>query len=180
MNLSDILAAGSGGGNLNDLWDSTDAAGENGPLPPGEYIAHVVGGELETSRTNGTPGYKLTFSVIEGEYTGRRFWLDCWLTPAAIPQSKRDLGKLGVTSLAQLENPLPRGIRCKCKLALRKDDRGEERNRVRSFDVIGIDPPEVDAFAPDEPTPPDALEGPNTLLDEAAGTDEEAGQNELL
>lgn len=154
MNLTDILAAGSGGGNIRDLWDATDAAGEMGPLPPGDYVAHIIAGELEASRTNSTPGYKLTFSVIEGDFIGRRFWLDCWLTPAALPQTKRDLAKLGVKSLEQLERPLPRGIRCKCKIALRKDDNGEERNRVKLFEVIGIDPPEVDPFASELPPRP--------------------------
>jgi len=62
-----------------------------------------------------------------------------WLTPAALPMSKRDLGKLGVTSIEQLEQPLPAGIRCTVKLALRRSDDGGEYNRVRSFDVIGID-----------------------------------------
>lgn len=148
MNLSDILAAGGDGGNIRDIWNATEAAGEMGPLPPGEYIAHIISGELEASRTNSTPGYKLTFSVCEGGYIGRRFWLDCWLTPAAMPQSKRDLAKLGVSSLEQLEKPLPRGIRCRCKLALRKDDDGNERNRVKTFEVVGIDPPDADPFAP--------------------------------
>jgi hypothetical protein len=147
MRLSDILAAG-GGGDIGDIWDSTEAAGEMGPLPPGEYIAHIVGGELESSRTNSTPGYKLTFKVIEGDYAGRLFWHDCWLTAAALPQTKRDLGKLGVTSLPQLERPLPKFIRCRCKLALRKDDNGDERNRLKSFEVVGIDTPESDPFAP--------------------------------
>ena len=77
---------------------------------------------------------------------GRSTW---WMTPAAMPQTKRDLGKLGVTSLEQLENPLPRFIRCKCKLALRKDDDGNEANRLKSFEVVGIDIPEADAFAPE-------------------------------
>jgi len=53
-----------------------------------------------------------------------------------------------VTSLEQLENPLPKFIRCKVKLALRKEDDGTESNRVRSFEVLGIDKPEPDAFAP--------------------------------
>jgi hypothetical protein len=121
-----------------------------GTLPAGEYVAHVIAGTLEASRTNATPGYKLTFRVLEPTaFAGRQFWHDCWLTPAALPQSKRDLGKLGVVSLEQLEAPLPRGIRCKVKLALRKDDDGNERNRLRSFEVVGIDPPEQDAFAPE-------------------------------
>jgi hypothetical protein len=148
MRLTDILHNGDGG-SIRDLWNTTEAAGEMGPLPPGEYTAHIVGGELETSRTNSTPGYKLTFRVIEPvEFEGRQFWHDCWLTPAALPQTKRDLGKLGVTSLEQLESPLPKGIRCRVKLALRRDDDGNERNRVRTLEVIGIDEPKPDAFAP--------------------------------
>ncbi|MDZ4849420.1 MAG: hypothetical protein SGI77_08995 [Pirellulaceae bacterium] len=153
MRLSDILNNSGDKGDLNKLWRETEAAGEMGPLPAGEYVTHIVGGELESSRRNETPGYKLTFKVIEGEFKGRLFWHDCWLTSAALPQTKRDLGKLGVTSLEQLEKPLPRFIRCKCKLGLRKDDDGNERNRVKTFEVIGIDAPESDTFAP-AATPP--------------------------
>ena len=57
--------------------------------------------------------------------------------------AKRDLAKLGVTALEQLERPLPPGIRCKVKLALRRDDDGTEYNRVKTFEVVGIDPPEA-------------------------------------
>ena len=96
----------------------------------------------------------MCFCVLEGEYKGRRFWHDIYLTEAALPMAKRDLAKLGVTTLAQLESPLPQGIRCKVKLALRRDDDGTEYNRVRTFTVEGIDPPEQDAFAPiDAPQP---------------------------
>ena len=35
------------------------------------------------------------------------------------------------------------------RLALRKDDDGFEYNRVRKFEVLGIDEPEKDPFAPD-------------------------------
>jgi hypothetical protein len=148
--LSDILAGGGGGDDIFDAWDNTAAAGEMGPLPPGEYIADIVAGELEASRTNRTPSYKMTFEVVEPtEFAGKRFWHPCWLTSAALPQSKRDLGKLGVTALTQLERPLPARFRCRVKLALRKDDNGEERNRVRTFEVIGIVEPKRDPFAPE-------------------------------
>jgi hypothetical protein len=147
MKLSHILHNGSGG-NIRDIWDTTEAASEMGPLPPGEYVAHIINGELETSRTKSTPGYKLTFRVVEGQHVGRMFWHDCWLTAAAMPQTKRDLAKIGVTSLEQLEQPLPRFIRCKCKLALRRDDDGNESNRLKTFEVVGLDLPEPDTFAP--------------------------------
>lgn len=145
--LSDILANGSGDA-LKKQWNETEAAGEFEPLPAGEYVARIIGGELVTSQSNHTPGYKLTFRVLEGEHEGRQFWNDIWLTPAALPMAKRDLGKLGVTDLEQLEQPLPAGIRCRVKLALQRDDRGAEFNKVRRFDVVGIDEPEPDEFAP--------------------------------
>ncbi|MFZ1934852.1 MAG: DUF669 domain-containing protein [Thermoguttaceae bacterium] len=151
--LSDILREGDRQ-SLCHAWGETQAAEDFAPLPTGEYVARIVGGELATSRAKGTPSYKLTFRVLEGEHQGRQFWHDVYITPAALPMAKRDLAKLGVTALEQLNRPLPPGIRCKVKLALRKDDGGAEYNRVRTFEVIGIDPPEQDAFAPiDAPQP---------------------------
>ena len=152
--LSDILHNGDRQ-NIAQVWDSTEAAEDFGsPLPAGEYVCHVVSCDLFNSHTKGTPGVKLSFRVIEGDHASRIFWHDIWLTPAALPMAKRDLAKLGVIRLEQLEKPLPPGIRCKVKLAHRCDDNGAEFNRVRSFEVIGIDPPEEDAFAPiDTPQP---------------------------
>ena len=145
--LSDILANGQRD-TIASAWDRTAAAHDFDALPAGEYVAHVLSAELFTGKSNNTPGYKLVFSVLEGEHAGRRLWHDLWLTPAALPMSKRDLGKLGITSLEQLEAPIPPGIRCKLKVALRKDDDGTTYNRVRRLEVIGIDKPEPDAFAP--------------------------------
>ena len=146
---------------LASAWAETEAAEEFAPLPSGEYVAHIVSGELFTSKEKKTPGYKLGFRVLDGEHAGRQFWDDIWLTPAAIPMAKRDLAKLGVKSLDQLENPLPPGMRCKVKLALRKDDDGTEYNRVRRFEVVGIDPVTDDAFAPgdDGDSEPEQNEG---------------------
>ena len=158
--LSDILAAGDQG-RLQDAWAHTKAAEDFAPLPAGEYVARITAGECFNAKTNGTPGYKLSFRVLEGDYEGRQFWHDVWLTPAALPMAKRDLGKLGVTSLEQLETPLPPGIRCKVKLVLRKDDDGTPHNRVLAFEAVDIDAPEDDAFAPDpSDTTADSLEPP--------------------
>lgn len=172
MRLSDILASGGARDDLKKLWDQTEAAGEMGPIPAGEYIARIVAGDYETSRTKGTPGYRLTFEVLEGAYAGRRLWHDCWLTPAALPGSKRDLAKLGVTSLDQLDSPLPRWIRCRCQVALRRDDAGIERNRVKCFEVIGLDKPEEDPFAPVS-APSEPTGGPPAGLGKACENSEE-------
>lgn len=156
--LQDILRDGAAD-RLRQSWDATAAAGELAPLPPNEYTAHIIAGTLETGKTRGTPGYKLTFRICEGDYTGRQFWHDIWLTEAALPMAKRDLAKLGVTSLDQLDNPLPPGIRCKCKLVVRRGDDGAEYNKLRTFAVVGIDEPEADAFAPTDEPPDEGTPG---------------------
>ena len=57
--LSDILSSNGGFDDFRKRWNDSEAADEFGPLPPGEYIAHIINGELEQSRSKGTPGYKL-------------------------------------------------------------------------------------------------------------------------
>src|SRR5690242_20744099 len=93
--LSDILGAAGNGGNFDSLWHRTAAADDFGPLPAGEYTFRILSGELFTSK-RGTPGYKLALEVSEGGHEGGRAWHDLWLTPAALPMTKRDLAKIGV------------------------------------------------------------------------------------
>lgn len=150
--LSDILQLNTERDSLTTLWNKTAAAAEFAPLPKGEYVFRILSGELFTAK-RGTPGYKLTLEVSEGDYEGRRAWCDLWLTPAALPMTKRDLSKLGITDLEQLEQPLSAGIIIKGKLALRADDDGTERNRLTHFECVGIEP--GDAFAPKDGTAPD-------------------------
>lgn len=136
---------------LRDQWNSTKTATDFLPLPAGTYECHVRDIRLFNA-TTGTPGVKIRFDVCEGEYVGRALFHDCWLTPAALPQTKRDLLKLGIDSFDTLESATvpPGRIRCKVRVALRRNDDGVEHNRVVRFDVIGIDEPERDPFAPDD------------------------------
>lgn len=144
--LGDILR-GETGTSVLKAWDKTQAAAEFAPLPAGVYQTHVSAIELTTSKHE-TPSVKVTFEVAEGEHVGRRLWHDCWLTETALPWTKRDLAKLGITSLDQLERPAPRGIRCEVHVALRTNDDGSQFNRLKSFHVISIDAPHCDPFAP--------------------------------
>ncbi len=149
--LSDILRNGKGGGNWFDGdWSNIPVAPEFGPIPPGKYEAHLVGKEPFNAGT-GTPGIKLEFNIVsEGTYKGRRLWYDIWLTETAKENARRDFLKLGITNKGQIEAPLPldRRIRCSLKVVLRKSDQGNDYNEVRSFEVVGVDPVEVDPFAP--------------------------------
>lgn len=181
--LTDILREQGSLNSINSAWESTAAAGDFDCLPKGDYVADIVKGDAIESRSKGTPGYRLTFQVTQGDHAGGRFWHECWFTEAAMSRTKRDLGKLGIKSLTDLEKPLPAVFRCNVKLAIRRDDDGNESNRVRRFDVVEYFKPQPDAFAPDEPTKPqtDAAGGAgrddggiktaNDLFDDAAGDD---------
>lgn len=143
--LSDILR---GNGGFFDDWGRVTAADEYGPVPAGSYICRLTAADLFNAGT-GTPGAKLVFRILEGDYADRRLFHDLWFTEAAKPATKRDLNKLGLTDpQRQLEQPVPPGIRCLVKVALRKDDDGTQRNKVWGFNVLGIDPPDVEPFAP--------------------------------
>jgi hypothetical protein len=136
-------------------FNEAEAAGDMLPLPRGDYRCRITDGELVTSK-GGTPGYTLTFTVDDGEHKGRRLWHTAWLTPAALPMTKRDLAKLGVTSLDMLDRPLPAGIVCDVRVVVRADDDGVERNRVSRFDVMEVlaDPTGDDDFASPLPATP--------------------------
>jgi len=171
--LVDILDNGNAD-NLREQWDSTEAAADFAPLPAGTYECHIMTGELGQSR-KGTPQYTLTFKVIDGEYENRQVWHTLYLTAAALPMAKRDLAKIAVTDLTQLETPLPVGvIRCRVKVALRTDDNGEQYNRVKQFTVLCIDEPERDPFALAED---DAADGPGNTPETATESVESAGGN---
>lgn len=144
--LSDILS-GDKRESVASAFDRADEAEDFQPLPVGDYTAHLAEISPFESRS-GTPGVKMTFRVCDGAHAGRLFWSDLWLTEAAMPMTKRDLGKLGIKSLDQLDEPLPALIRCECKLSLRRDDDGNEFNRLKRFEVVGVDEFERDAFAP--------------------------------
>jgi hypothetical protein len=144
--LSDILPRADRD-NLARAWDATAAASDLGPLPAGEYSCRLVNGELFNAKS-GTPGYKITFEIVDGDYAHRRIWHDLWLSPAALAIAKRDLLKIGITHPDQLERPLPSGILAMVKLALRRGDDGAEFNRVVRFDPTGVEPDEPEPFAP--------------------------------
>ena len=54
---------------LERTWGTTKPADDLKPIPSGEYRCRVINGELFNSK-GGTPGYKLTLDVSDGEHAG--------------------------------------------------------------------------------------------------------------
>jgi hypothetical protein len=174
--LSDILRNGDCD-RLDKVWSTTKSADDLKPLPSGEYRFRVLSGELFNSQ-GGTPGYKLTLEVLDGEHAGRRVWHDAWLTDAALPMAKRDLAKLGIQRPEQLERPLPDGIIVKARVALRRNDDGTEYNRVVRFALVAVEPPAPEPFAPtdDEPSGAGDAEATDAETTDADGFDWRKGE----
>ena len=115
--------------------------------PPASTPGGIIDGQLISSRTHNTPGYELTFEVVEGEFRGAGFGIR-YCAPGGSSACKRDLAKLGISDLHQLAAPLPPGMRRLLDVVIRRDDADVERNRVRRFEVVGVDKTEPDPYAP--------------------------------
>lgn len=141
------------GGNLDDFFEGFDSAQTADdfatPVPVGKYSCIWRKGELVTART-GTPSYRLTFEIETGDHAGRKLWADIWLTPKSRELAKRDLAKLDITDpRTQLQQPIPKWLRCNVWAGLRTGDDGIERNIVSRFEVVEKITPTVDPFAPE-------------------------------
>jgi hypothetical protein len=146
--LSDILPQ-SERDNLARLWDSTKPADDLGLLPEGKYHCRIIDGTAFTAKT-GTRGFKITYEIVDGVHAGRWIWSEpMWFTPDAMAITRRELARIGIDRMEQLDHPIPRGILATVKLKVRRDEDGIERNRVTSFRVTGIEVGEPDPFAPD-------------------------------
>ncbi len=161
--LSDILNGTSQG--FKDIWSQTAPAPELAPVPAGQYVVSTIGSRLDLA-TTGTPFYELTFEIAEGDYSGRKLWARFYLTAAALPMSRRELAKLGITDPGQLEQPLPARFRLKVRVALRVGDDGLQRNEVRGIvEVLGVEPlveaaPEAPGGHTPDPFAPGSEESP--------------------
>jgi hypothetical protein len=144
------IAPAGGGGPRDPLdgFDAAEAADEFEPLPRGVYTALAVGGKLTVS-SHGTPYYKVAYRITQGDHAGRRVWGRYYLTADAMAYSKRDLMKFGLDTLLKLKSPFPsERFVCRLQVVLRRDDDGLERNDIRDVQVVGLQEPPADPFAP--------------------------------
>jgi hypothetical protein len=45
-----------------------------GPVPAGNYLAHITESDVQPLKSGKGTGLKLTFEIIDGQYKGRRVW----------------------------------------------------------------------------------------------------------
>lgn len=170
--LSDILPR-SDRERIAGVWASTKPADDFKPIPSGKHRCRIIDGKLFNAKS-GTAGYKLTLEVLEGEHAGRRLWHDVWFTEKGLEYALRDLGKLGVESFDRLDGPLPEGIVVEANVVLRRGDNGIEKNELKHthpFDIVAIEPPEPEPFAPEPSSDGKAAEPDNASTPDQQGFD---------
>jgi hypothetical protein len=116
----------------------------------------------------GTESYNVTFMVIDGEYAGRKMWMDLWLTDRALAMTKRDAAKLQITRPEQLDAPPPSGIIAEVRVGLRDDGNGRQFNRVIGFTIVE-EAPAPGVFSPDPDEEDDTPEEDDPFADDDDG-----------
>jgi len=108
------------------------------PIPAGQYLAMIVASEEKTS-SKGNQFLSLELEVLDGQYKGRKLWVNLNLShpnPETVKFARVELasickaiGVLKPTDSVQLHN-LPMLITVKC---VNRKDTGELQNRIKSY-----------------------------------------------
>lgn len=159
MDYSNAISSANGkpAGGISDF-DATEAAPEFAPLPPGVYSARVLRGEYCSTKA-GSEAYKIRFVVTDGENAGKTVIRTWTFGPKALPYTKRDLAKFGLTTSTALLSPFPPAGReyfVRLVVALQRGDDGDERNDVKRIDHVRVDESPAAAFM----LPPQGEGGP--------------------
>ena len=108
------------------------------PIPAGQYLAMIVASEEKTS-SKGNQFLSLELEVLDGQYKGRKLWVNLNLSHPNLETVKfaraelasicKAIGVLKPTDSVQLHN-LPMLITVKC---VNRKDTGELQNRIKSY-----------------------------------------------
>ena len=108
------------------------------PIPAGQYVAMVVASEEKTS-SKGHKFLSLELEVLDGQYRGRKLWVNLNLdhpNPETVKFARAELaaickavGVLKPQDTVQLHN-LPMLISVKC---VNRKDTGELQNRIKGY-----------------------------------------------
>jgi len=108
------------------------------PIPAGQYVAMIVASEEKTSQ-NGHRFVTLEFEILEGQYKGRKLWVNLNLyhpNPETVKFARAELASIclavGVPApqdSTQLHNtPIVIGVKC-----VNRKDSGELQNKIKSY-----------------------------------------------
>jgi hypothetical protein len=108
-------------------------------VPPGTYLATLKQSRVVQSTRTGNVGVTLWWKIARRS-GGRTVWRTLWLSPGALPRTKRELALLGVHSSQDLDKdpPVPLGARCRLVIDSRMQRDGCYETQVVRWDVVEI------------------------------------------
>lgn len=151
--------------NLESLWNSSQPAPDDEPVPRGNYLTKIVEGKRGQAN-NGTKFYQTKHIIQDGDRTGQAVFQKYWLTNNAMPRTRRELAKHGITSFEQLDSPLPAELVCETRIVIEESDDGYRSNKIVRLKVVRVEEKRADPFAPE-------LTGESDICESLEGTDSE-------
>lgn len=133
------------------------------PLPPGEYRVGIMNSELKGTRSGGNM-LSFTYEVMDGDFQGRKVWdrLNLWHSnPVTVEIAMRQLKSIATASGYPNPNYIPdsselHGREMRVKLAIRKDDNGNEYQDIKAYLPLNAAPSSASSasVAPTASVPP--------------------------
>jgi hypothetical protein len=112
---------------------------ESADVPPGTYTGKLTDSRIVRSLRTKNVGVTLLWEIL-GQ--ARTTWVrrTLWLSAGALPHTKRDLARLGVRTLADLDNdpPVRPGVMCRFVIADRRSSDGYVEPRIVAWEVLSI------------------------------------------
>jgi hypothetical protein len=115
----------------------SDGLFESADLPPGTYTGTLIASRIVRSLRTKNVGVMLLWEIPR-QVRAKRVWRTLWLSPAALPRTKRELARLGVRTLADLDNdpPVRPGALCRLVIAGKTSSDGCYESRIVSWEVL--------------------------------------------
>jgi len=113
------------------LYDSAE-------MPPGSYTGTLLQSRVVQSRCTENIGVTLYWQLHSVYGSSVRVWKTLWLSPAAMARSKQELARLGVRTLADLDNdpPVQPGVNCRLVIAESRSWDGCVELRIKCWEVV--------------------------------------------
>lgn len=129
------------------------------PIPRGEYVVEVDEADIR----DGTkyPYLNLMYTVLEGEFAGRKLFDICSFSPKALWKLKGLYEAMGLSEeelAGEVEVDIDEfpGVVLYATVTIGKDREGQPRNQIRSYDIFADEDEAVAAFPVGDvqPVPP--------------------------
>lgn len=134
-------------------FDDAKAAPDIARVPAGEYECVVAAIKMTESR-NGIPVCRLVLRITTGNCEGQFVFSDNYLSPDAMPYTKRRLSAIGFSTAKQLTAPLQNEVYVIVRVVQHMGDDGTAYTKVTDYRHLRTVAPKSDPFALRDPELP--------------------------